>query len=75
MALEIARRLQEVAVAAKVGLATTGGKGKNCCAIAGLMVYNSKVMREKEMRKVRITIVSSLKVNVIFLCFSLFRHL
>jgi hypothetical protein len=67
--LEIARILQEVAVPANVGLATTVGKGKNCCAIAGLVVYNSKVMREKEMRKVKITIVFSLKVNVIFFMF------
>jgi len=62
---EIARILQEVAVA-NVGLATTGGKGKNCWAIAGLLTYNSKVMREKEIRKVKITIVFSLKFNVIF---------
>ena len=69
MTLEIARILQEVVVAANVGLATTGGKGKNCCAIAGLLIYNSKVMREKEMRKVKITIVFSLGVNVIFFIF------
>ena len=66
MTPEIARILQEVAVAANVGLATTEGKGKNCCAIAGLLEYNSKVMREKEIREVKITIVFTLKVNVIF---------
>lgn len=68
MTPEIARILQEVA-AANVGLATTGGKGKNCWAIAGLLTYNSKVMREKEIRKVKITIVFSLKFNVIFFMF------
>jgi hypothetical protein len=62
---EIARILQEVAVA-NIGLATTGGKGKNCWAIAGLLTNNSKDMREKEIKKVKMTIVFSLKFNVIF---------
>jgi hypothetical protein len=65
---EIARILQEVA-AANVGLATTGGNGKNCWAIAGLLTYNSKVMREKEIRSVKINTVFSLKFNVIFFMF------